>query len=391
MWKRTIKIVLSAAIFSSSLAHAQVDSMVAALPNDAGKSNGNVVISFIPAENQREYMENLVLALKANQNSAVLIATTGPEDSMAQTPEYRQLVKMEQADSVIASTIDDLPVTPKSKKYKEYVKDYIKNRPPLGLKEKKAAVAVSFVPAVGYGTLVFLMSGDYMMATASFGLVMSVNAFQAVFSDQWNSFIGLGEKGAKTVMGGLAKLTGKQPNTRTRALAAAAGKIGMSVAFNTGVAALNMAMAGELNSAWALLAFGFASTYDLWDQVLEKRIQNSPFFKKYFVNSRVAVGSVLECFALAGFGVAGLFLVGAAASSAVGMLFQAGRSDQAAASALFASARAERGLPALLTWKQKIGVAADRWSERFSRWGDKMERFYQSETCASMLMAAGPR
>lgn len=376
MWNRAIKLVLATAIFSSSLAHAQIDSMVAPLTSDSGSPNANIVISFIPAENQREYMENLARAMKANPSSAVLVATTS-NDPLKKTAEYNQLMKMDQTLSVVADSINDLPVTTKSKKYKEYVKNYIKDRPILGSPEKRTAVAVSFVPAAAYGTMVFFMSSDYMMATLSFGLVMGVNAFQAVFSDQWNKYIDLGEKASTVVLSGLAKLTGKEQNLRTRALAAATGKIGMSITFNTAVAALNMAMAGELNSAWALLAFGFASIYDLWDQVLREKIEKVPFMKKYFVNSRVALGSLLEVAVLAGSGSAGLFLMGAAASSAVAMLFQA--------------ARVEDGSPAKLTWKEKISISAHHWSERFSRWGDKMERFYQSEGCSALLMVPGSR
>lgn len=314
-----------------------------------------IVVSSIPHEEQEIFLQELHKKLAQNQEAAVLLATTGVHDSINDLPAAQTLKNHPQVLSTEAKSLDDLASTQKSESLKERLKKRWKNSKALS-PEKRTALAVSVIPAGNYATMVYFMSSDYLLATASFGTVLAVNAFQAIFTKQWLSFASLGDKAAVNTLKLLAKMSGHTPSEKNRRLAGAFGRLGLTVGMNTGLAAIQMTLSGTLDSTWALLYFGYTSSYDLWDQVLEDKINHSKWFKKYFINTRLAVGSLVECFALAGNGVAEIVLVGASASSTIGLLLKAQH-------------------PTPLRWRQRLKIA---WA--------KLQREYTVETpCQSLL------
>lgn len=304
-------------LFFGTLSFAEVESLSTSM-----KEGHQIVISSIPHEEQEAFLKELHQRLDQNPEAAVLFATTGAQDPINELRAANDLKGHPQVVLTEAQSIDDLAVTQKSKGIKAKLKSFWKANGSLN-SEKKVALAVSIIPAGNYATMVYFMSSDYLLATASFGTVLAVNAFQALFTKQWLYFASLGDKAAVSTLKALGQLVGHEPKEKSRRLAGAFGRIGLTVGMNTALASIQMTLSGTLDSAWALLYFGYTSSYDLWDQVLEDKINQSKWFKKYFINTRLSVGSLVECLALAGNGVAEIILAGASVSSTLGILFKA--------------------------------------------------------------------
>jgi|GEM_PF-4638330 hypothetical protein len=293
----------------------------AASPGVTSVIADQVVISQVPASQEKSFLKNLKERLLKSPRSRVLIATTGSSDPMTQTPEFQDLTKSSQVQTVQAKSLEELPTTEKSRSFKTRLLNLKQKRNLLGA-EQATAIAVSVIPAGNYGTLVYLMSADAVLASASFGVVMAVNVFQALFTEKWLQFTALGERGGEKVLTLLGRIVGKETSPKARSLAGSFGRIGIVVGMNTALAAIQMTLSGTLDSAWALIYFGYSSSYDMWDSVMEEKMKTSPLLKRYFVHSRLAIGSLIECLALAGNGVAEATLVVASVSSTLGVVFK---------------------------------------------------------------------
>lgn len=316
-------IVLGALVWTNGVFASNVESLQFNLPANSSQNSPEIqmAITGVAQGDQTQILADLNTYLKAHPKAALILGTTGDSDELWDTREIGELRKNKQVVSVIAKSAYDMAAkTPKAKK----IREQIKKLKELGrLKaEKKMAVLVSVIPAGNYGALVYFMSSDYLLAGASFGLVFSMNAFQAIFTKQWLQFASLGERGALLVANAVANFVGKPLDEKGSGYIGRTGRVGWTVALNVAFASVTMTLSGTLDSAWALLYFGASSSYDIWDQVLEDKIKNSDFFNKHFVNSRLAIGSVVECLALAGVGVAEVTLATVSATSALAMIFE---------------------------------------------------------------------
>ncbi|NCN40726.1 hypothetical protein GW916_05695 [bacterium] len=317
-WKRAF---LSLLCFVLTLpAFGDTESLVLKLGAAQKSPESQVIVTLIPESEQEALLEDLSQHLLNDPKSAALVATAGSKDALSGSNTLKTLEESAQVVMVESTSLSQMPaVTPKSKKLKDKIH---LSRVLEKVNENRAGVLVSVVPAGNYGALVYFMSADSVMATASFGLVFGLNAFQSIFTNQWLQFASLGDKGMRTVASLMGKMVGKTVNEKALEFSGNIGRVGWTTAMNVSVASITMTLSGTLDSIWALLYFGYSSSYDLWDQVLEKRINRSTFFKRHFVNTRLAIGSLVECLALAGYAYAEFGLVAATVAGTLALIFK---------------------------------------------------------------------
>lgn len=166
-------------------------------------------------------------------------------------------------------------------------------------KTKRVALTVALAPAASYGTLIYLMSSDYVASTAAFGLVFSLNAFQALFTKSWFRIVDGGGHMLRKVAESIATNLGKPLSIDAEGRVFMAGQVLTTAAVNSILAAAMIGLEGSVDKLWAALFFGFSNTYDTWDLVVQRKFSQTTLTRVIY--GRLILGGVLETLSLGGF------------------------------------------------------------------------------------------